>query len=434
MIGLLNGEPPMIKYSIASFIEGEKYRLEDFPFVETLNKKNFAYLEIFKGIFRMKITGFVIHEETLIVVYPKNFQLSDTPQQDASLLLRVLLRYREISSLEPEEARIIIGNEKFKTGRLSSALQLIEDYQKNGLIRRITTSRHSSYSGSVDWNRTIKTTLPIFSSGSPLYLEPITRINYWDSQNKIFLIHHYVICEAIGTFGWLLGLDTDIEPRFPFLFSSTEALSILEQELSQVFVQREITVLRLLIQYISGWVDEEDDNSIELLATPYFQNTWEAICSFLFANQYERFKGVIPPARWDSAIIEQSVSQRPDILYVHDDVFYILDAKYYDYRVSVPGWHDIVKQLFYGFTIREYRDHGIDRIWKHIDEIRNVFILPEHSQRDIVHIGDISIPGVNKLDKISVFSINVKGAMQAYVSRRTTSYRDRLASSLPSAI
>lgn len=413
---------------LIALVERTEYNVSEFQFTRMLISEKYEFIEVSGDKFRMTVTGFLICCENIIVVFPKGYVVPELPQKDAASLLRVLLRYRNSRNLSKDEISMLHGDQTYRSGRLASAVALLDDYYSNGFLKRTVKAHTSKSSGFIDWNKTIKVNVPIVSKSRPLYLSPVVRTTNADPHNVVSMIHRSIVSECISMFGWLLGLENDTANECRMPVSPDAALDILYTELGRTFVQREIEVLKLMVQYLSAVTGRNSKTGVELLATPYFYNTWEAICGFIFQNQYTNLKHLIPQPSWKNAIVSGKISQRPDILYVHNQSLYILDAKYYDYTVSLPGWHDVVKQLFYRFTLeKSCMDKKVSRcILSDIVNIKNVFILPENSQRDFVHLGDISVDSVKELETIYVIAINTAKAMDIYARGARFEYRDSL--------
>ena len=110
------------------------------------------------------------------------------------------------------------------------------------------------------------------------------------------------------------------------------------------------------------------------------------------------------------------MQQRPDLICIRDKTGYILDAKYYDYKKTFPGWPDIVKQLFYHLTIKE----GLGKESKYIGVSCNInaLLLPESDpMTNVQYLGYIDVKNIESFDEVEVYSLNTKMMMEAYISR-----------------
>jgi hypothetical protein len=143
-------------------------------------------------------------------------------------------------------------------------------------------------------------------------------------------------------------------------------------------------------------------------------------------NQYSKLKSLLPQPEWESDLVGGHIAQRPDVFLVKNQGLYILDAKYYNYNVNIPGWHDVVKQLFYRHTMKSVaRSREFTRLLPEVREIYNAFLMPGYED-DCVYIGRVHVPRVEDLGEIKAFAINQKKAFSAYAYRNDTAFVDDL--------
>lgn len=396
------------------FTEGYLYLKKEYEDIVEQFKKNSAILTINDKYFSFKITGFLICNNNPVVVFPKNFVTEKTSfKSDASILLRTLLRYR-MEKIHPEDESIFLnGNELNSNGRIISAITLLNDYQNYGFLKRSEKIKTTRSNGNIDWNSTINKTVPIINHNRPIYAEPIIKKTAYNMSHIVIQIHKAIIAECVKMWGWIIGFSGP-EISFSMPCSAEEAVIILTKELSITYVNREINVLRNMIAYLKSEIGKKTKEHIEILATPYFYYTWEYICGHIFENQYSMWSSVIPQPTWKETSKKYNISHRPDILFVYKNNFFILDAKYYDYNKSLPGWQDSVKQLFYQYTIENSNSHIITQALSDINCFVNAFILPENICTKVKYLGYVEVDNVAGLRKIHAISINTRMAMEAY--------------------
>jgi hypothetical protein len=179
---------------------------------------------------------------------------------------------------------------------------------------------------------------------------------------------------------------------------------------------------------------ENNEEKLETFVTPYFQNVWELICGSIFSNQYNTLKQIIPKLNWeiDSSAVVQP--QRPDIIFLQDQVLYILDAKYYDTDSNLPGWHDVVKQLFYAFTIfkniksKDFRliDKNLEKRVQKVNQTKNIFLFPSGDEEPIKDIGKVNIKNNKDFNDIKAYKVNTFLAMKCYLGRGKYNFINQL--------
>lgn len=411
--------------NIQIFVEKQRYLISDYQsIIDSIDIADELIKKDLNG-FEFKITGFIITCNKPLIIFPKNYHIPSNHEQikkECMTLLQVILKYRMEKFHVPEEMQLLFGDENHSTGRIVSSIELIEDYLRNGFIikkREIVSSKKIGYT---DWNATVNKLTPVITHGKPIYLQPVKRNKVYDTDNLLTKIHKWVINDCICTWGWLFGIDENIlEIANPY--DSQLMINVLKNELIKTFIQRDVSVIKNLINYIEAKHGSEKVTSYNTMATPYFNLIWESICAFVYSNEYANLSKWVAQPVWDGPIILKNISQRPDILFVNYKTFYILDAKYYDYHNTIPGWHDVVKQLFYKFTIEsKLRNSGN----KTIESYENVLIFPENSKNDFTYLGRVYVDGVMDLGEVKAFAINTKCAMEAYSSGRKDKFRDEL--------
>lgn len=431
------------KYNTFVYIEHKKYIKEDISdkIIDTV--KNYGGFNTNGSEIWFIVTGFVIIENYLIAILPKGYVLNDDEDillDDIRLLFSVLMKYTNESSLEPEEMILLGGGLGSVNSSIHAAYNLIEDYKLNGILKRDISIKTNYPSGNINWTSTINKKYPLFNRGYPIYHDGIYKKNIQDKNNMLFNLHKYAIWKSISLYGWLLGMNpknySKLQIKLPC--KKNIALHILNNELHKTFVQREISVIKSIINILDESDYQESQKKVELLITKTFYYVWESICSNIFKNQYLRLKKLLPQPKWNISTSRgtQSISHRPDILLINNNYFYILDAKYYDSNRNLPGWHDSVKQFFYGLSIKKslennvitIEDNRLMRQVENIDSIENAFVIPSFNVESIKSIGYVSVPHIPDYGKINAYLINTRLAMKCYTGEKKYNFIDKLES------
>jgi hypothetical protein len=141
---------------------------------------------------------------------------------------------------------------------------------------------------------------------------------------------------------------------------------------SQTYSDRDINLLKLLIQYIKSEAGCDQSNLIIGLSSFHF--CWEYMLGQVLKYTVSLNNKLPVPAYIDTngnVLTANEKSMRTDII-LHDEgnqQCTVADAKYYAATTvaNAPGWGDIVKQLFYEKALSK-----LDINWK----IKNAFIFP----------------------------------------------------------
>lgn len=420
--------------SYLCFSEGAEYSVKNYPLlVDTLSGDG-SYISVRSGRFSWNVTGFSIVDNIPIIVFPKNYTVPDNDKDiryEAVLLLKALLRYRNEHEFDVEESELLFGNSFNDSSRISSAIFIIEDYLQYGLIQR----KHEIYTttrlGRTDWARTINKTIPLIGKSGVVYPEPVRRVNTFDTGNILRQIHGFIVGDCASLWGWLLDFDGEELEVKQLPCPLDEAIDILHEELTNTFVQREITLLNTMIEYLNALRGVRDNSKMEFLCTPYFHWIWEAICGYIFDNDYNHLKIYVPSPEWHSDKFSAGIEQRPDILFHDEDTLYILDAKYYNYHRNVPGWHDVVKQFYYRLTMmKALNSQMIEGELAEIRKIENVFIFPGDKGSGTQYLGYVDVKNVDELGRVKTYLVDSLMAMRAYALREESDFKINLIAEL----
>jgi hypothetical protein len=414
----------MIDKNKYCFEEGQKYDYSNFAF---LLKEEFFKRNLCKKIGEsivFNFTGFVFNNNLLIIVFPKGYDFA--PKQNKihiKALINVLLRYKEEVGIAEDEYDLMGGMEGVESEGFLAAINVLKDFISNGYIRREAISHKVSVGNNIDWRKTIDSRDPIISNNRPVYLDFVNRVKRTDRENLLYKLHRYAVQKSFKKCGWLMNLDEiETDPEFNTLpCDENLAEYTINQELSKTFDDREIRLLINIKYFICG-SSNADDDKIETLATQYFHNIWEAICGNLFNNEYERFRNLIPKPVWHISNPKYNPTyftrQIPDILYVERNTLYILDAKYYNIKRNLPGWHDLVKQFYYAYSL------GIRLKAK----TKNVLLFPSSTDNTVEYLGYVNIEKDPRLGVVHSYVIDIVYAMVnygLYSSQSLRSYLDK---------
>ena len=399
---------------IKPFIELERYSYSSYKdiipidlFLDGLCTRE--HQEIF-----FTFSGIVITDHGMIVVFPKGYTIpneKDELKKHTVNLLETLIRYRQTKNIDEYEKELLggIGNNK----SISSLFWILKDYFDYGLINIQETKYRINSNGSINWNRTIKQLNPVISNQQPVYLDFVNKYNNTNYNDLTYKIHKYAVHQSLNTFGWLLGVD--YEDTDSQLFINKElAIYHLENMRQQTFVDREIELYQNLIEFLEGSSsNQETKDKVITFLTPHFHTVWEEICDFIFDGQID-YDEMIPRPFWSKDHQIWYTQQIPDIIFVENQLLYILDAKYYRINYKLPGWGDLIKQFFYAKTL--------DIPYN----IKNIMIFPSSSPNTIEYLGFAEIERNKDFGRVNGYIIDIYKAMRSYVRKDKGEFRQKL--------
>tara|TARA_R110001592_G_scaffold200902_12_gene449907 strand:- start:142 stop:1443 length:1302 start_codon:yes stop_codon:yes gene_type:complete len=294
---------------------------------------------------------------------------------NASNTLKAVEKYSRIS-----KTKINLfdeGEGERRLNKLSLMRNLLDDFRQNGIYTKRRTINKLNF-GRTDWKKTVNKIPPYPGvGGNPVYLDTYGSRKQYFNDCEIAVIHAHVISQLDKSLSWLV--TGNLRPLAPELKEyglprggGSYQLSRLKNELSQTYSDRDISLLKLLIQYIKSEAGSDQSNLIIGLSNFHF--CWEYMLGQVLKYTVSLNNKLPAPAYIDTngnVLTANEKSMRTDII-LHDEgnqQCTVADAKYYAATTvaKAPGWGDIVKQLFYEKALSK-----LDINWK----IKNAFIFP----------------------------------------------------------
>ncbi|WP_142919886.1 LlaJI family restriction endonuclease [Peribacillus glennii] len=400
--------------------------IENYPYSYAVYQDS-VYEELFQmgycekkmnGNFIFKCTGFIFLNNTFFIIFPKGYRLPDDNKElidHIRVLVSTLIRYKRENKLVEEENELNSSAGEIENS-VAAALWLLQDYKENNFIRRNVKKKRINHGNKINWPLTIKKVNPTISNSRPVYLNFVTEKSFEDSEHILYALHRYVVQKSFQKYGWLVDVLIEVDPFFDELPVNQQlALFVLQRELQNTFLEREIRLLNYIIEFISGSGENNNEKTFYTLITSYFHHVWEVICSYVFKSEYLQLKDNIPQPVWHIKGTTKTPRQIPDILFLEQDTLYVLDAKYYDVANNLPGWHDLVKQFFYAVSLKTV-----------YQKVVNVLIFPGSTGDKQFYHGYVDIDSRIELGSIQAYSIDTYTAMSLYSAYRTSDFRESL--------
>lgn len=309
---------------------------------------------------KVSYCGLILNEGEVAVFFPRMSSIVNSLMPEnklISMLMSAIRKYHNIhnSGLAYfEDGERVIGGDS-----LSLISEILEDYKRNGIYSRRRTIRTRN-TGKPDWKRTISNVTPFKSADSLIYLDFHGAKRRYESDCEVARIHAFIIKALDEEFSVFLESNSvyvhDGIPD-PALKNTEYFLIKLRSELKDVYSDRDIRLLKLLIKYL-----EQEKGSAEtetLFGIKHFHSVWEYMLGQVLAYTVNlNSKLPIPAYRSNDGYLVSAASkgQRMDIVIKHPsaDKYNVVDAKYYS-ATSIsnsPGWPDLVKQFFYAKALK----------------------------------------------------------------------------------
>jgi hypothetical protein len=275
----------------------------------------------------------------------------------AGLTMRALARFgRDV------ESRKGVARGPTDNATLAALIaDLAQDFRDNGIYSE--RSRYPSRnSGKPDWKRTISGETPFQTSSGVVVFPEIRTSKTLDSQkNPLALIQAAVLGEIVSMHAWWLeGVEARSaelrffrKPAMPrFLWPAA-----LRSLLPGLFATRPIFLANALIDYLEETSGHVGGNFV--CGVEDFSTVWEHMLRRVLRGVEDNWNARLPKpgyVRKEDGVVEMSErGMQTDIIVRNGNHLEIIDAKYYGAtgKGSVPGWPDIVKQLYYQMALEK---------------------------------------------------------------------------------
>lgn len=313
--------------------------------------------------------GIKLNNDEIVIYIPQFFRKEENYKKDLLLFLGSISIAKTV-----EHEKINKGKEENNIWPFDSYLWMIKDYLENGYYYNREKVYSNSYSGKIEWKKTLKN-LPIYSSGNIIYDKFVTS-RMSASNDMIAQIYKLCLKQSTNRIGWLYNYNLYVEVQQ--LVSTAEMISIIQKELLNSFDD----IKRMRYNHMLKILKTVDgDSVISNLNTYGIENyyyVFETMVDILFDGIKDDKKKYNPNGYWKLNNKKEKIasSLRPDTILKRNDTTYILDAKMYQYGVThkgsdLPETQSIQKQITYG-----------DFVYNNIGDknVRNAFILPYNKE------------------------------------------------------
>lgn len=385
------------------FIEYQWQRCDDLQIPTVFFERGFCEKNN-SGSIKFKITGLLEYHDNFFVIFPKGMVIPNQEEEKVlvtQLLLKTLLKYSSNNFIDDEESTWMGTSDTSRV--IEIVVWLIEDYKQNGLIHSNIRKEQLNGNGRIEWSKSIQKISPTLIKNKLYYLDLITTKNDIVSDQELTIIHSVLLQYVSEKYGWLFNFEFNND------FSNGNQsnkymLYILNKALKNTYVDREIRLFKNLVALLTRKVKS---NSMNVFATAYFANIWEVTCA-KFIGDNKKLHYLVPNPYWVYEGKKTITSQIPDIIININNNIVVLDAKYYRINQGVeklPGWRDIVKQLFYAISLKESSR-----------EVYNAFLFPSSCIQNYEYLGYSSVERKElEFGKVLAFGLDLQMVLKHYV-------------------
>lgn len=308
--------------------------------------------------------GVLAINDVIICFFPKYYKRDHGTLNltDMGRILKVLKKAGSKENFTPDYKNYSPAYQTYRS-EFVIADYLIKDYLDHGLYQKDNTYLELNQPGEIDWPATINLIEPVFSKGRPIYADTLNHVSYSSSAHVITELQKFAVHSLLGKYGRLLNyhfrMYEDVAGRLEDIGPHSYLMHVVGKELTQVFTDQKIQLLKLLLAYLKGKFNTTG-NRVYLFGTGYFYTVWERLCGHSISNQIEAYLPALPKPVWSDldGNTAETDTFRPDIIHysIAEDLLLVLDAKYYQLKLKAngslrisgnPGIGDISKQFLY---------------------------------------------------------------------------------------
>lgn len=401
---------------------------------DLLLKKGIYKKDENRDVFSLEYVGIIAYKETVISVLPKFLKRYNLKEKDKC---QALVSAVNVIKKYTKDNETFIGTEESEIngGSLFSLIDyFFKDYIKNGIYENYVDKKEYNGEGEINWEETLECETSYYTDDRPIYLNFWTEETKNDDKNFIKKIHKYILDNAAkylkeSEINNVLNL-IDI-PSFDFyvnenLGEKDYLIGKIDRELKVQFNESKIILLKKMKRYINK-IYSDADNGLELWGINKFWSVWEKICKDVLGDQKELYKHIPEPKWINNKGVENKIKHtlKPDVLREEEDIFYIFDAKYYDFYFkdngeligNPPGVPSITKQYAYELVFKKYLEKNEREKGKQ-KNIQNYFVIPSGGASKIIGKVEFDIFG---LKPIEVLSLNYQKIFKMYLENKVYS-------------
>lgn len=391
------------------------YKLATVPNVEELIDKKICEDKGNSVLFNR--TGIIMLKGIIYVIFPCGYRISE-PHYDIQLLLDLFDRLANEKKMDKAFYDLIDLEYEGNGLLLTVAYAIMKDYRENGYIRIENVIQGVNIGGKVNWRKTMKQKTQIITEeGMPIYTDFIVTRKENNKDALLLSLHMYAINKSIAMFGVLFGMGRDYdEDEVELPVDKEYAIKFLKSERHMTYNSRLLRVIDLVIKFIDSNENESVNNSFMALSTKSFYSVWELMCKVILRDEFPSMQNDIPKPYWKIENEEPRYTEQiPDIVYKDIGELYVLDAKYYNIKKNLPGWHDLVKQYFYELSLRA--------IFKDITTSYNIMLIPHDITETARFWGISQVENVPQFGEIKGILLNTKKVVENYCYGSREDYR-----------
>ncbi len=305
------------------------------------------------------------------------------------------------------------------TSLLGLIVSLVQDYRDNGVYAERLRYRTRN-AGKIDWKATVGREIALISGGEVVYTDFRTTSVSNSTELMLAQIQAAVLREIYETHDWWLndasGSTRELRQYSLPSVSRGKWISSLKNVRTKLFSIRSVRLVGMLISYLEE--SARESTGAHLWGVENFHTIWEHMLRSVLCGYEAGWNSRLPKPyyiRADGTREQPQRGMQTDLVIRDGTRLIVADAKYYAATGlgSVPGWGDIVKQIYYKEALQKVE--GTEK------EIDNYFIFPKSEARsshyitvEVCHSEDGGHEPV--FPEVRCMYLNMQSVLKAYIA------------------
>lgn len=324
-----------------------------------------------------RFVGIMADADNAMVYFPLGYEL---PKTDREIRKDIMNLIRVLSEFTTKSERLLAVNRfsesievDFPINAYKNVIEYYFSIGGNYYIEKEHVYKTAS-TGKQDWARTVRKHVPLIQNKNGTNSFVFTKFEVYSSTpndtKEITQINRFCVYEAFKRIGWLYVPYMPEEPGpHPDIKTS---IRIIRNKLANTNDDKKKILFRGMKDMLE-YMDERNSDRQFYYGTDNFEYVWERLIDRIFGIRAK--EKYFPRSRWKLAY--SNIEKRPlmpDTIMIHNDKYYILDAKYYKYGWTgnpdhLPDGSSIIKQITYGEYLENNNEISTNSIF-------NAFIMP----------------------------------------------------------
>lgn len=341
-------------------------------FLKKILNNDKKIIEVNKNNIKFKFVGILVYKKEILIILPKYSKELHNESEKLECIKKIIKVFKRIPNkfIKDKNDSFFISNNiaNNEISEIALADYIIKDFRNYGCYTKKDKIKSINNNSNINWKNTINSFNPIIINDQVLYTEYISENFIMNNSSFISALHLNVYNYLLVKYKDLLGYNSTklslkkTKNSLSKLGNKKYILDKIKKELEYTFSDRETNVLKAIYNFFEN-NDYFNNNKLSIFGTTSFELVWEYICKYIFDDKYRYFKNDIPFPEWyvgnDIKYESKKNNLIPDIISIHNQTMFILDAKYYSISISNqniignPGNYDIIKQYIYEMALND---------------------------------------------------------------------------------